>query len=687
MEEIVLIISLITAGVALMTGLNSLFAGAGKERNRFEVIFGIQAFLLFIYLIFPPTGFVVRDQPPYPLTLDIKRFFLWAYYFLFTIFLEGYSGYTNKPLKWTVFLSILVGFAIYLSTTPGQGIAPWRIFVLVPLGLVGIYGLFAARFQIRSSRAQEGRWLQTAMIIYFLLYLFSAGYIIRGTTLEKELGFYPFFVFHLNSLAFILIMSIRLRKDVLNRLRLEKLLRLREKRWDQLLDTIQLLAIELDPEGKVLYCNPFAVHCLGASSTEEIIGKNWFSSFVKPDSQQRLRSAFQETINGNPPSPGIKTPAIGLDGKEHVISWTTVLLPDEQGKIFSLMTLGIDSTQLDRAIREVEELKNELIKENVLMNEVESDGLQTEIVGSSEAIIYAIQKARQVATTNASVLLEGETGVGKELFANLIHRLSERRSKPLVKVNCAALPHELIESELFGHEKGSFTGALQARKGRFELADKGTIFLDEISELPLFLQPKLLRVLQSGEFERIGGQQTIKVDVRMISATNRNLMNEVKEERFRKDLFYRLNVYPITIPALRNRKSDIPLLVDHFVKLFATEFNKDIRNISKADLQRLEEYQWPGNIRELINLVERSVILSHGETLRIAWERTADRDRPESRPVSSIHDFERDHILRVLKDTNWRINGEDGAAERLGLNPNTLRSRMKKLNIVRGEQP
>jgi PAS domain S-box-containing protein len=525
------------------------------------------------------------------------------------------------------------------------------------------------------------------MIIYFLLYLFSAGYIIRGTTLEKELGFYPFFVFHLNSLAFILIMSIRLRKDVLNRLRLEKLLRLREKRWDQLLDTIQLLAIELDPEGKVLYCNPFAVHCLGASSTEEIIGKNWFSSFVKPDSQQRLRSAFQETINGNPPSPGIKTPAIGLDGKEHVISWTTVLLPDEQGKIFSLMTLGIDSTQLDRAIREVEELKNELIKENVLMNEVESDGLQTEIVGSSEAIIYAIQKARQVATTNASVLLEGETGVGKELFANLIHRLSERRSKPLVKVNCAALPHELIESELFGHEKGSFTGALQARKGRFELADKGTIFLDEISELPLFLQPKLLRVLQSGEFERIGGQQTIKVDVRMISATNRNLMNEVKEERFRKDLFYRLNVYPITIPALRNRKSDIPLLVDHFVKLFATEFNKDIRNISKADLQRLEEYQWPGNIRELINLVERSVILSHGETLRIAWERTADRDRPESRPVSSIHDFERDHILRVLKDTNWRINGEDGAAERLGLNPNTLRSRMKKLNIVRGEQP
>jgi formate hydrogenlyase transcriptional activator len=231
---------------------------------------------------------------------------------------------------------------------------------------------------------------------------------------------------------------------------------------------------------------------------------------------------------------------------------------------------------------------------------------------------------------------------------------------------------------------------LQARKGRFELAHGGTIFLDEIGEMPLSLQPKLLRVLQSGEFERIGGQHTIKVDVRLISATNKDLLTDVRQGKFREDLYYRLNVYPITIPSLRDRKEDIPVLVEHFIRRYSIEFNKSFENISKGDLNRLTEYDWPGNIRELINLIERSVISSSGGTLKIMWEPHGHNGNGNGhieylRQDYSIRDLEKDHILRVLRESRWKINGENGAAERLGLNPNTLRSRMKKLNIAREE--
>ena len=323
------------------------------------------------------------------------------------------------------------------------------------------------------------------------------------------------------------------------------------------------------------------------------------------------------------------------------------------------------------------------LKQNLFVQENETyltndDG----IIGKSEATIYAIQKALQVANTHASVLLEGETGVGKELFANLIHKHSNRNSKPFIKINCAALPAELIESELFGHEKGAFTGALNIRIGRFELANGGTIFLDEIGELPLFLQPKLLRVIQTGEFERIGGRETIKVDVRIISATNRDLATEVKAGRFREDLYFRLNVFPVTIPPLRNRKEDIPMLVSHYVKIFCNEHNKHVENISKADMIRLCEYAWPGNIRELINVIERSIISSADNTLKLDWLKISILS-DEERITSSIEGIEKAHILKVLKECHWKINGDDGAAVKLGLHPNTLRSRLKKLNIIR----
>jgi transcriptional regulator with GAF, ATPase, and Fis domain len=275
--------------------------------------------------------------------------------------------------------------------------------------------------------------------------------------------------------------------------------------------------------------------------------------------------------------------------------------------------------------------------------------------------------------------------VGKELFADFIHKYSFRSTRPLVKVNCAALPPDIMESELFGHEKGSFTGAVQSRLGRFELANQGTIFLDEIGELPFSLQSKLLRVLQNGEFERVGGQKTIKVNVRVIAATNRDLQNDTHSGKFREDLFYRLNVFPITIPPLRKRKEDIPLLAASFVKRLSEKHHKSFENLSKADLDRLNNYDWPGNIREMINLLERSIISSTGPTLKLDWLRT-DAPAVEREALSSfqsIKDIDRSYIQKILLECNWKINGDDGAASRLGLHPNTLRSRLKKMNITR----
>jgi transcriptional regulator with GAF, ATPase, and Fis domain len=294
-----------------------------------------------------------------------------------------------------------------------------------------------------------------------------------------------------------------------------------------------------------------------------------------------------------------------------------------------------------------------------------------------------------VGPTDASVLVTGETGTGKELIARAIHSASRRKDKPLIKVNCAALPAGLVESELFGHEKGAFTGAISRRVGRFELADGGTIFLDEIGELPLEMQAKLLRVLQEGEIDRIGGKGAVAVDVRIIAATNRDLAQAVRDKTFREDLYYRLNVFPIELPALRERKEDIPLLASYFAMRFADRLGKPIDGISEETLARLTSYAWPGNIRELENIMERAVILSDGMWLEVSQTMlpvaAADvaTELPAARPKSNLDAVQREHILSALDEAKWVIEGPRGAAQALGLHPNTLRSRLKKLGISR----
>jgi transcriptional regulator with GAF, ATPase, and Fis domain len=345
----------------------------------------------------------------------------------------------------------------------------------------------------------------------------------------------------------------------------------------------------------------------------------------------------------------------------------------------TLQSNGVDR-KLQLALIEIDRLKKQLeVGEELLQQEIQILSPYEEMVGDSSALKTVISQAEQVAPLNSNVLLQGETGSGKCLIANLVHRGSPRAHRAMVRVNCASLPATLIEAELFGRDKGAYTGALTKQIGRFEAADGSTLFLDEIGELPLELQAKLLRVLQDGEFERLGSNRTLKVDVRLIAATNRELSKLVAAGRFREDLYYRLNVFPIMLPPLRERRMDIPALVWSFVREFSGAMGKPIDRISKSTLQRLQAYDWPGNVRELRNVIERSMILSRGSTLVVSLGE-AESDQPTSQTLSEM---ERHHIFSVLKQTGWRIRGAGGAAQVLGLNPSTLESRMKKLGIKR----
>ncbi|MBN2644282.1 MAG: sigma 54-interacting transcriptional regulator, partial [Desulfuromonadaceae bacterium] len=330
-------------------------------------------------------------------------------------------------------------------------------------------------------------------------------------------------------------------------------------------------------------------------------------------------------------------------------------------------------TNLQSAFTEIKQLTEKLRVENIELKQVLTRGDDfSEIIGQSPAISYVFYRIDQVAPQDTTVLLHGETGSGKGLVARAIHRRSSRKDRPMITVNCTALPGNLIESELFGREKGAFTGAHARQLGRFELADGGTIFLDEIGEMPLELQVKLLRVLQDGEFERLGSPRTIKVDVRVIAASNRNLEEEIKAGRFREDLFYRLSVFPVTIPPLRQRSEDIPLLVNHFVAKYNRKTGKQISSVSKETLHALQDYHWPGNVRELESIIERAVITSPGNALQVQ-DRFETFRKPETQDVKALADLERDHILQVLQKTGWRIEGKNGAALLRGLNPSTLR--------------
>ena len=418
-------------------------------------------------------------------------------------------------------------------------------------------------------------------------------------------------------------------------------------------------------------------------SADELFNKSSID-FIAEEDREKVMQAFQSVLstgfaqaeNLSLTKSGKKIPYIG-----------TVKLVEIDGDEY-LIGMGTDISELNSArvkiadqLKEISKLNELLYAENIyLKDQLELSGVRHDIIGDSDALKYVMFKINQVATTDVAVLIEGETGTGKELIARAIHRESSRKDKKFIKVNCASIPENLIESELFGHEKGSFTGAIEKRIGRFELADGGTLFLDEIGELPLNLQPKLLHVLQQGEFERIGSSKTIKTDVRIIAATNKVLEDEIKRGHFRNDLYYRLDVFPISVSPLRERKEDITPLVEHYIKIYSLKLNRPIKMISKSAMKRLINYSWPGNVRELENVIERAIINSHNGILNFDF---LPKSEEHSNKFVTLEEAEKNHITEALRKSDWKINGSGGAAEKLKLNPQTLRSKMQKLGIKR----
>lgn len=438
-----------------------------------------------------------------------------------------------------------------------------------------------------------------------------------------------------------------------------------------------------DYEGKILDVNLRACDTLGY--TREELLDMWISDVDLEIKKKQHKPRFWEPL-----PPGQYNTFEGVHQRKDKSTFPVEVRlgrvdPGDRSLLLSLTRDITDRKQADdelrKAFEEIKELKNQLEEENLQLRQaIEVRYKHEEIVGESLAIKKVLNAAEKVAKEDTCVLITGETGTGKEILARAIHNMSPRNGNTMVRVNCAALPATLIESELFGREKGAFTGAVSQQVGRFEAANGSTIFLDEIGDLPMELQAKLLRVLQDNTFERLGSSETISMDVRVIAATNQELAELVRDKKFRRDLYYRLNVFPIIVPPLRERREDIPLMVWAFVEEFSQSMGKSIKNIPKKTMELLRSYYWPGNVRELKNVIERAMILSAGSTLRIERLET---DETASIDGMSMEDVEKNHILKVLENTGWRISGKKGAAQILDLKVSTLRSRMKKLGIKR----
>ncbi len=515
--------------------------------------------------------------------------------------------------------------------------------------------------------------------------LFLAIALVHTTLVDFGIVASPYLISYF-FLAIVVVIGYGLGTDVARTSVLSDKVRADEQRWRSLLEGVELLVVGIRADGTIDYVNPHLCTVSGYPA-RELLGEH--IRILLPESEQERILPKLERVAPGDVETSFESWLQTKSGELRMIVWRNVLFQGSEDRSWEVLGVGADVTAQrqaerarDQALEEIAALKSQLEEENLyLKEEIQLEGAFQNMVGDSEALKYVLFRVEQVAHTDTTVLIQGETGVGKELVARALHERSQRSEGPFVRLNCAALPANLVESELFGHVPGAFTDAKSRRVGRFELANQGTLFLDEVSELPRELQPKLLRVLQDGEFEPVGSSETKKTSVRLIAATNRHLEDEVRRGRFREDLFYRLHVYPITVPPLRDRKQDIPLLIEYFLPGINTRTGKSIQEVPSSVLRALEAYSWPGNVRQLQNLLEESVIVSKGGVLRLPAYFGEERPSTRSGAFKTLAQAERDLITEVLAATGGQVGGQGGAAEILDLHPNTLRSRMKKLGI------
>ena len=469
-------------------------------------------------------------------------------------------------------------------------------------------------------------------------------------------------------------------RDLSERRQSEKAQRESESRLAALVGSAMDAIISVDQQRRILLFNHAAEQILGCPAAEAM-GQP-LERFIPQRFRLAHSARMQDFGRVGAPSSAMVTGelwALRADGQEIPIEASISRVEVGGQQIFTVILRDI--TERKRVDEELRRAQEKLAEEKLYLEQEASSAVEGELFGQSAALRSVLELVAKVAPSNATVLLLGETGTGKELIARAVHRLSRRQNNSFIKMNCAAIPTGLLESELFGHERGAFTGAVNRKLGRLELADQGTIFLDEIGEIPLGLQPKLLRVLQDQEFERLGSTRTLKVDFRLIAATNRDLLQEVRERRFRSDLYYRLHVFPIRVPPLRERREDIPILVEHFVKKFASRMNKSIPSIPGPTMQTLLQWEWPGNVRELENFIERAVILTRGSTLQAPLRELLEPAQCDGDDAGTLRSAERYQILRALRDSCGQLSGPSGAAARLGLPRTTLQSKLKQLGI------
>ncbi len=530
---------------------------------------------------------------------------------------------------------------------------------------------------------QSGRRRRATVLGAITLFLAIA--LVHSTLVDFGILASPYMISYF-FLAIVLVVGYELATEVAKTSVLSERVRADEHRWRSLLEGVELLVARIRADGTIDYVNPHLCTVSGHEA-RELVGEN-IRLLLPASEQERVLSNLDNAVRGNL-EPSFESLLQTKSGEHRIIVWRNALFQGSEGDSLEILSVGADVTarrkaeqSRDHALEEIAALKSLLEEENLyLKEEIKLEGAFQNMVGESEALKYVLFRVEQVAPTDTTVLIQGETSVGKELVARALHERSQRAESPFVRLNCAVLPANLVESELFGHVPGALTDATSRRIGRFELANGGTLFLDEVSELPLELQPKLLRVLQDGEFEPVGSSETRKTDVRLVAATNRTLEEEVRQGRFREDLFYRLHVYPITVPPLRDRKQDIPLLIEHFLPHINAKTGRSVQEVSSAVLRTLETYSWPGNVRQLQNLLEESVVISTGEVLRLPAHFGGEEPPERGGTLKTLAQAEHDLITECLAATSGQVAGPGGAAEILDLHPNTLRSRMKKLGI------